>query len=286
MEKPGFPTPCKHRFPQLHIHGQLYTVPQRLLLLKGENTNMRFMIKYGKESHLQQIIDGKIRFSPSQTYIKIEETQHNKGQGDLLEGKMKLRIERARIHDPDTDKLIGILPPCTMLFSIQDVNNMPVFCLSQYNDDDITSYIDERNFSIALANEKTECIKTDFPDATHALIILEPDKFVNDILHIQQHCIFSDKIKYYEYDINPLQMYMYLATGQTELQKNTPLSMTYENRYRHLLCKDMSFSKQQEYRFIVLDELITEASFYTFSFTSKYLLVPIEELSSLLDICL
>ena len=46
-----------------------------------------FFIKYGEKEHLQQIIDGKLRFTPSQTYIKIEEKQHNKGQGDLLEGK-------------------------------------------------------------------------------------------------------------------------------------------------------------------------------------------------------
>ena len=38
-----------------------------------------FMIKYGKKEHLKQIIDGKIRFSPSQTYISMEKELHNKG---------------------------------------------------------------------------------------------------------------------------------------------------------------------------------------------------------------
>lgn len=30
-----------------------------------------FFIKYGEKEHLQQIVDGKLRFTPSQTYIKI-----------------------------------------------------------------------------------------------------------------------------------------------------------------------------------------------------------------------
>lgn len=30
----SFTTPCKHRFPQLHNHGRLHTLPQRLLLLQ------------------------------------------------------------------------------------------------------------------------------------------------------------------------------------------------------------------------------------------------------------
>lgn len=50
-------------------------------------------VKYGKKEHLQQIVSGKLRFSPSQNYIKMEELLHNKGQGDLLEGKMPLQIE-------------------------------------------------------------------------------------------------------------------------------------------------------------------------------------------------
>ena len=57
-----------------------------------------FFIKYGEKEHLQQIVDGKLRFTPSQTYIKIEEKQHNKGQGDLLEGRMKIKIEGARME--------------------------------------------------------------------------------------------------------------------------------------------------------------------------------------------
>lgn len=97
---------------------------------------------------------------------------------------------------------------------------------------------------------------------------------------ITNHQIISDDIHYYDYDVNILQMYMFLATCSTKIQDNQELSMTYENRYRHLLCKDIDFEHQQEYRLIVLDESITDPKFYQFQFTSKYMLVPIEQLKN------
>lgn len=238
----------------------------------------QFMIKYGKKEHLQQIVDGEIRFAPSQTYIRLEETQHNKGQGDLLEGKMKIKMQRARLHNIETHELIRELPAGTIVVSLQDVNNMPVFCISQYDERQISDYTDELHYTITLSGEKIECIQKDFPEASHALIILEPDKFINDVRNIDGHRFVSDNIRYYDYDINPLQMYMFLSTGEETVQTNTVMSMTYENRYRNLLCKDVSFSIQDEYRFIEIDELITEPVFYSFSFTSRYLIVPIEQL--------
>ena len=76
--------------------------------------------------------------------------------------------------------------------------------------------------------------------------------------------------------MNGLRMYMYLTTGDEKLVNNG--TMTYDNRYRHLLCKDISFSNQKEYRFIITDELIESPAFYDFHFNSEYKIVPIEEL--------
>jgi len=252
-----------------------------------ENGKMKppqFMIKYGEEEHLKQLVNGKIRFTPSQTYIKIEEMQHNKGQGDLLEGKMKLKIEGARMHDPNTNEFIGMLPAGDIVISVQDVNNMPVFCLAQYSNENVTDYVNDKNYTIVLSDEKVKKIQGDFPKASHALIILEPDKFIEDVKNITNHQFANGVIHYYDYEINPIQMFMFLTTGSETIQTNAVMSMTYGNRYRHLLCKDISFSSQDEYRFIGLDELISEPVFYSFSFRSQYLIVPIEQLKQPLKI--
>ena len=225
-------------------------------------------VKYGKEEHLQQIVDGKRRFSPSQNYVKMEELLHNKGQGDLLEGKMPLQIEAAQVYDTDTNELVGIMPKRRILISIQDVNNMPVFCLSSYS-------ISEDNM-LSLEHEHLDSIKSDFPDATHALIIQSSDTFIEDVKSIIGHKIVSDHIRYYDYSINTMQMYMYLTTGDEKIVHNS--SMTYDNRYRHLLCKDISFSNQKEYRFIITDKLIEKPAFYDFHFNSPYKILQIDEL--------
>ena len=240
------------------------------------------LIKYGKEEHLKQIVNGSIRFAPSQDYVLMEKELHNKGQGDLLDGKMKIKAERVRVHHPETHELLFVLPKCEFEVSIQDVNNMPVFCLSEYTDEDIST-LDEKKY-LDIKPEKIDCIKNDFKSATHALIIFEPEKFVNDISKIENTIIVSDKIHYYDYDMNPLQMYSFLSTGDEEYKVNEEMSVTYDDRYRHLLCKDIHFSLQQEYRFIVLNQLTNNAVFYPIFFSSCYAIVPIDELYDKVEI--
>lgn len=235
-----------------------------------------FMIKYGEMEHLQQIVDGSLRFAPSQTYVKLEESQHNKGQGDLLEGKMKIKFESAKMYHPETNEFLGTIPKSTVTVSIQDVSNMPIFCLSNYSENSVIEIEGKRYTNIGKSS--IYGMKKDFPKATHALIICEPEKFIDDVHNISGHTIVSDRIHYYDYEINTIQMFMYLTTGEAEVKTGESLSMTYENRYRHLLCKDIAFAIQDEYRFVGLDELISASVFYPFNFKSKYRLVEIDEL--------
>lgn len=236
----------------------------------------KVFIKYGKQEHLQQIVDGSIRFAPSQKYVLMEKELHNKGQGDLLDGKMKIKAENVRLHHPETNELLWVLPKCEFVVSIQDVNNMPVFCLSEYDESDVIA--EEGGKFINVHKDKIDGIKNDFKDATHALVIFEPEKFIDDVLKVDGHNVVSDSIRYYDYNHNTIQMYSFLANGTEEYEKGVEMSVTYDNRYRHLLCKDNDFAIQQEYRFIVLDQLIDEPVFYPFHFSSAYIIVPIDEL--------
>ena len=110
------------------------------------------------------------------------------------------------------------------------------------------------------------------------MIIFEPEKFTKDLSKIEGHTVVSDSIHYYNYEYNTIQMYAFLSSGFEEYNKNSEMCVTYNNRYRHLLCKDTAFAIQQEYRFIILDQLIDNAAFYHINFSSKYLIVPITEL--------
>ncbi len=244
--------------------------------MKRELLVSNIFVKYGKQEHLQQIVDGSIRFAPSQNYVLMEKALHNKGQGDLLDGKMKIKAESVRLYHPETDELLWNFPKCEFVVSIQDVNNMPVFCLSKYDETDI--FAENENLYVNIRKHKIDRIRNDFRDATHALIIFEPEKFIGDILKINGHSVVGDSIRYYDYEYNSLQMFAFLSSGAEAYKKSAEIAVTYDNRHRHLLCKDTFFSMQQEYRFIVLDQLIKEAVFYPINFSSKYLIVPISNL--------
>lgn len=232
-------------------------------------------IKYGEKEHLQQIVDGRLRFTPAKSYIEIEQKQHNKGQGDLLEGKWVIHAESVKMVDNQTGETFILPSKSKITVGTVDVTTLPVFCLSLYED----VAIDE-NKNLSLEPEMVEKIKCDFPKATHALIILEKEKFIESVRGTLGHSVESDFIHYYDYDINDINMMSFLTTGDENSYKTkgVTLTMTYEERYRHLLCKDKDFSSQKEYRFIVTDTLTDVPVCYDFIFDCEYKIVPIDEL--------
>lgn len=198
----------------------------------------------------------------------------------MLEGKWVVHAERMVIKGLETGREIQVPQKTNIVLGTADVNNMPVFCLSFYGQE----YIRDLNGvkQIVLSEDKVERINRDFLDATHALIILEPEKFINEISKIENHSVMNDKIHYYDYDINDIRMASYLTTGNEMSYKNhqVVMSMNYEEQYRHLLCKDKYFAEQDEFRFIVTDELSDVPVFYKFNFNSKHILLPIEDLKN------
>lgn len=242
-------------------------------------------IKYGEEEHLKQIVNGMLRFSPSEAYVKLEEEQHNKGQGDMLDGKWVINnVMGGRLIEWGMGREIAIPTGSRFLISIQDVNSMPVFCLAYYDNKYITEEDSKRSFYLPV--DKLNTVKKDFPKATHALLILDPDVFIEEVQKAEDHKIISDRIHYFNFDTNEIRMASFLTTGDEETVPKSGISYTttYEDRYRHLLCKDNDFKNQDEYRFIILDELIKEPKKYKFDFKSRYKIVPIDDLSHDIDV--
>ena len=240
---------------------------------------MGVFVKYGEEEHLKQIVDGSLRFSPSEVYVKMEEEQHNKGQGDMLDGKWVINnVMGGRLIEEGTGRVYIIPSNARFFITIQDVNSMPVFCLSYYDEQYITEEDSQRSFY--LPEDKVNSLKHDFPKATHALLIFEQDVFIEEVQKAEGHKIISDRIHYFNFDTNEIRMASFLTTGneETEQKSGIAYTTTYEDRYRHLLCKDNNFKDQDEYRFIILDELIKEPKKYSFEFKSAYKIVPIDDL--------
>lgn len=115
----------------------------------------RVLIKYGEKEHLEKIEEGKIRFAPSQVYVKMEEDLHNKGQGDLLEGKFVFHAEGLKLTRTDTGETITLSGKQRLSFNAPDINNMPVFCISEYREEYFTD--DDK---LCIPQDKINSIKS------------------------------------------------------------------------------------------------------------------------------
>ncbi len=237
-------------------------------------SDILFFVIIGKMDHLQQIIDGSLRFSPSQRYIELEEKQHNKGQGDLLEGRMKIKCTSVKVYHPDTNQFLGKIENVVVTMAIQDVKNIPAFCLTAGNRLHCLEYINECEYTVKFNDIQKNTILKNFPDADAALVFLQPEKFINDITR-KYNCI-SDFIRYYDYDILTTDM-LCTILGVEEIKPKTKYYLTYDNKFRHLLCKDMAFKNQDEYRFLILGEYIEEPKKYEYELTSDYILVNLKD---------
>lgn len=226
-------------------------------------------IKYGQKEHLEQLVSGSIRFAPTEDYISTEKSTGVKGQGDSDEGKLHIKSTRTVLQPHDGASSATIIPDLRACLSFEDVNRLPVFCLSQYSEEDM---VNEQ--ILKLPKEKVDVIKHDFPKATHALIIQEPETFISDVKKVSED-VDSNEIKYFDYNYLWLDMLSFITSTSKD---SKCFSLTTENIYRQLYCKNDTLKAQQEYRFILLDRYIDKAIFLPFKFSSKYKIVPIDDL--------
>ena len=241
--------------------------------------NNLFLVKIGERAHLEELVQGVLYCSPSEKYIKQELELHDKGQGDLLEGKMRIKTNGGYMEDHVTHERIPIPPNAVFTISIENVNNMPIFCMTRGTEKDCSNYISDKEYKIQFSEAFKEEVTNSFKKADSALIICEPENFMQSLKSSIRHEVISDNIRYFDYDILDINM-MYFLLGVDTFEKNQPYSMKYSNRHRHLLCKDISFSEQREYRIILLDDEITEPQKYNFNFNSQYKIVDLHELFS------
>ncbi len=242
-----------------------------------------FMIRYGEKEHLQNIVDGKIRFTPAQNYIELEKEQGLKGQGDKMEGKITLPSGKGTIISVNgKEQTLDNIEP---ILSLEDLDKMPIACFSAYGEDCTKDYINDGKYKISLPKKYLDPIRNDFWKASHALIILEPDRFIQNVFNLEKHEIIGELVQYFEQGqiVNKL---MYLSTGNPRDQGEGQYSISRDGKYRALLCKDSYFKNQCEYRFICLDNLITSPEQYSFQFELQYMIVPIDNLDNLIQVYL
>lgn len=139
-------------------------------------------IKYSTEQRLKDFSEkGEMYFSPAKKFREIEEKQKLKGQGDQHDSGLHSMASTVILEQSDGRSVVAHDVDNSILMG--PAKDTPVFCLKCSNTEFIT-------------REYYEEIKTQFPEYTHALIIDNENKFLENIRFSFRNKAFSHKVFY------------------------------------------------------------------------------------------
>lgn len=178
-----------------------------------------YLIKFGKKEHLQQIINGKIRF----TNLKIYQQTENRNIGDADEnvtdilhqdGNLKILFKHPYIENGNE------IDVSNSVISMKNFSNPEkyVSCFSYFTAKDI---FENNIFSDKILEENEWC---------DVLLILESKLFVSTVEQIlsKNNVIFSP-VRYIDYSKNQHRLNEFSKSVEYEHQKEIRFSIEYNN---------------------------------------------------------
>lgn len=231
-------------------------------------SEIKFFLKFGERKHLQRLQEGNLFFSNAQTFRYYEEKLSIKGQGDRLEGSSLLAANNMTMIGNDTHKPVFTDVKGDIFIHYESANLLPVFCLFACFEKDCSLKRDG-TFSIKLSDDIKENVIAHFPKADTVAIIKTPQQFIKDVYSTVGTECKSDVVNYFHLlgfngkhgKTNNLAYFKYLAQDVPPRKENGKTVYSFNDKYvyRSLLCKDIFFKKEQEYRFILTQRSITKA---------------------------
>lgn len=249
------------------------------------NNDLLFLVKFGEREHLQQLAAGKIYFSNAMSFIKLEEDQQKKGQGDMYEGRMFLPVVSMQLRDFETDQLIMTIPSANLNMGFEGLETMPLFCITAGTINDCNKFVSNNDYNIEFSEEKIRTIREHFGAANAALVITEPLTFIQNVKDAFSHECISDLVGYYNMSVLTTDRLSYLLGCGDKLLSDSTFVMTTDNIYKHLFCKDNYFNLQSEYRFVVPELVMEKPTLFDFDMKASYILVDIDDFFKGLRIC-
>lgn len=235
---------------------------------------VRFFLKFGKREHLESFAAGNLFCSNAITFWEIEKKLRIKGQGDILEAGSRMFGQKMYMQELGTDKVTLFDLPSTALVHYEPAEKIPVFCMFSVFDSDC-EYDADGNVKIRLSDKTKCCIREHFPNADTVAIISNPEMFISDVKNTIGCRIEHDCVHYYhiaeglETDRSgqiamDMEYLKYLVQDVPPVVENGKKTYSFLAKYvyRALLCKDVFFSDEQEYRIVLPDETITEGTLY------------------------
>ena len=232
--------------------------------------DIKYFLKFGKRKNISSIKNNQLWFSTPETLRPLEDSLV-RGQGDKHEGGMRLITKNFLFTEEETGKQFRVSGPTVNIdFLIEPVNKVPLYCLFACYEKDC-----DTNGKIVLSKEIQQTIREHFPEADAVVIVPNPEEFVKKITNTIScngkediRCI-SESVGYYHvFGFNEraldLSMFEYLTQDSPVRQTEKGWERTALQKYawRILFCKDVFFQNEQEYRFILPDEIVENGKLY------------------------
>ena len=121
---------------------------------------IRYLVKFGEQAHLQGLMDGLVYFSDAKHFIELEKEQLKRGQGDRIEGKSRLAFENLKMYNHETKDLAMEAHRFILDVDYPNVPTMPVFCLTAIWDNECCEIGD--SVAVLLPDDVKEKINASF----------------------------------------------------------------------------------------------------------------------------
>lgn len=250
---------------------------------------IQYLLKFGKKAHVEEFAAGILFCSNAATYWGIEKDLKIKGQGDILEAGSRMFAQKTVIQPYDTNEITIFDFNTNPLVHFAPAKLIPVFCLFAVYDDDCT--IDEQgNAKIMISASKQRIIREHFPNADSVGIISEPEQFLNDITNSVGTRVIHEPVHYFHIDkgleVNggrqtamDMEYLKYLTQDATPKKENGTETRSFKAAYvfRALLCKDVFFRDEQEYRIVLPDEMIAHGTKYPVKLSNPVTVLSLDE---------
>lgn len=250
----------------------------------------KYFLKFGERDHIEEFAAGKLYFSNAERFWGIEKDLQIKGQGDILEAGFRVPAIKATMQPLGTDESIDFGQDINVLVHLEPAKSIPVFCLFSVYDEDCSLDANGKE-RIRLDESKQDTIRTHFPKADTVGIVKCPNRFLEDIEGSIGTRVEHEEVHYYQIDKGVLLngnstaaidgrflQYLVGKSNSAKIEGATQYSVTVEQAYRALFCKDIFFKDEQEYRIVLPDQKITQGTLYRISMTSPIEVIPLDDL--------
>jgi hypothetical protein len=215
-------------------------------------------LKFFKErEHAESLQKGGLRMNPVNYYVKREEEDGVKGLGDSFEASQVMNNVKFEIRDPETGKLLVSDDADRAIIRLDRHQYRPLFCMTMITSEMVEVKREDEEFyhgRVLFTEEQKERFIKDFGKY---VLLISPDKFIERIKQKAKEygwTLKGDKVIYDDFSVNNQKRMKAFINDDPSLY----------------FWKDSSLSYQHEYRIIILNKEITEATTYDIGDLSEF----------------